>query len=101
MQSSQRKKEARKAILEEIAIDPLQSQQVNPRWIVEEKLRSIGEYDDATIAVAMDVKNYGSKEEQSRAYQAIQAVQTGEKLVTYYGATTIFMQIIHDFAVNN
>jgi hypothetical protein len=49
----------------------------------------------------MDTKNYGSKEEEARAHQAIQAVQNSEKLQFFYGATTLFMQIIHDFAINN
>jgi hypothetical protein len=49
----------------------------------------------------MDTKNYGSKEEEALAHQAIQAAQNGEKLEMFYGATTLFMQIIHDFAVNN
>jgi hypothetical protein len=64
-------------------------------------LRSGAEHDDAEIKLIMDTKNYGNKEEVARAHQGIQAVQNGEKLEVFYGATTLFMQIIHDFAVNN
>jgi hypothetical protein len=77
------------------------AQQVNPQWRAEELLRSGGEYDDPEIKIALDTKNYGDKEEKARAHQAIQAVQNNEKLEFFYGATTRFMQIIHDFAVNN
>jgi hypothetical protein len=101
MRNSQLKKEARMKVLDTISLDPVQAAQVNPRWLVEEKLRSGAELDDAEIKIAMDIKNYGDKEEQSRAHAAIQAVQHGEQPETYYGATTLFMQIIHDFAVNN
>jgi len=45
-------------------------------------------------------ENYGNQVEVARAHQAIQAVQNKEKLEFFYGATTLFMQIIHDFAVN-
>jgi hypothetical protein len=64
-------------------------------------LRSGGEYDDAEIKIALDVKNYGDKEEVAYAHAAIQAVQHDDKPDVYYGATTLFMQIIHDFAINN
>jgi hypothetical protein len=101
MRNSQLKKEARMKVLDTISLDPIQAAQVNPRWLVEEKLRSGAELDDAEIKIAMDIKNYGDKEEQSRAHSAIQAVQHGEQPETYYGATTLFMQIIHDFTVNN
>jgi hypothetical protein len=101
MRNSQLKKEARMKVLAEIAVDPLQAAQVNPRWVVEEKLRSGGEYDDAEIAVAMDVKNYGNKEEQAHAHAAIQAVLHDEQPEMFYGATTLYMQILVDFASNN
>jgi hypothetical protein len=63
MKNSQLKKEARMKILSDIALNPLLAPQVNPRWTVEELLRSGGEYDDQEIKLAMDTKNYGNKEE--------------------------------------
>lgn len=101
MQNSQLKKQARMQVLEAIGADPILATQVNPRWRAEELLRSGGEYDDPEIKVALDTKNYGSKEETARAHEAIQAVLNGQKPETFYGATTMFMQIIHDFAVDN
>lgn len=101
MRNSQLKKEARLKTLSDISADPNQAAQVNPRWLVEEKLRSGGEYKDHEIAVGMDTKNYGNKEEVSYAYRAIQEVIDGDKPEMFYGATTLFMQIIVDFASNN
>jgi hypothetical protein len=81
--------------------NPVLIAQVSPQGIAAELLKSGAEFDDAEVKLLMDTKNYGSKEEEARAHQAIQAVQNREKLDFFYGATTLFMQIIHDFAVNN
>lgn len=101
MRNSQLKKEARMKTLAEISADPLQSKEVNPRWIVESKLRDGAEYDDAEIAIAMDTKNYGSKEETAYAHMGIQEILAGRKPELYYGATTLFMDIIYQYARNN
>jgi hypothetical protein len=101
MRNSQLKKEARMKTLTEISADPIQSKQVNPRWLVESKLRDGGEYDDAEIAIAMDVKNYGSKEEQAYAHSAIQEILSNKTPQLYFGATTLFQEIIYDYARNN
>lgn len=101
MQNSHLKKEARLKVLAEIGADPILAPTINPRWRAEEMLRSGAEYDDAEIKLALDTKEYNNKEEAAYAHEAIQEIQAGKKPDTYYGATTLFMQIIHDFAVNN
>jgi hypothetical protein len=101
MHNSQLKKEGRMKVLEAIGADPILATQVNPRWRAEELLRTAGEYDDPDIRIALDTKNYANKEEVARAHMAIEAVLNGEKPEIYYGATTLFMQVIHDFAVEN
>jgi hypothetical protein len=101
MRNSQLKKQARKEVLDTVSADPVQAAQVNPRWLVEQKLRSVAEFDDAEIGVAMDTKNYGNKEEVAYAHKGIQAILEGEQPDTFYGATTLFMQIVYDYAVNN
>ncbi|HEY1747825.1 MAG TPA: hypothetical protein VGG11_13820 [Xanthobacteraceae bacterium] len=101
MQNNTLKKEARMKVLGAIGVDPLLAPTINSRWRAEELLRSGGEYEDAEIKVALDTNNYGDKEETARAHEAIQAVQHNQKPEMFYGATTRFMKIIHDFAVNN
>lgn len=99
MRNSQLKKEARLKTLESIMLNPLEAAHVNPKWIVEEKLRAGGEFDDAEIAVAMDTKNYGNKDEVARAHKAIQELRNGKtKVDLYHGATSLFMEIIHAWA---
>ena len=100
MKNSQLKKEARMKVLDGIAFNPFEAPFVNPRGIVEEKLRSGAEMDDSEIAVLMDVKNYGSKEETAYAHKAIQDIISGNKPDLYYGATTLFLEIVYDYARN-
>lgn len=100
MKNSQLKKEARMKVLDGIAANPIEAAYVNPRGIVEEKLRSGGEFDDSEIAVLMDTKNYGNKEETAYAHKAIQDLIAGAKPDLYYGATTLFMEIVYDYARN-
>lgn len=101
MQNSHLKKEARIKVLSQIGADPILAPIVNPRWRAEEILRSGAEYDDTEIKLALDTKDYTNKEEAAYAHRGIQEIQAGNKPDMYYGATTVFMQIIHDFAVNN
>ena len=98
MQDAQLKKEARMKTLSDISPNPVEIQSVNVQWLIEEKLRAGGEYDDAEIAVAMDTKNYGSKNEVARAHKAIQEIRENRKAELYYGATSLFLEIIHSYA---
>ncbi len=100
MRNSQLKKEARMKTLNEIALDPKLSSFVNTRALVEEKLRSGAEMEDHEIAVIMDVKNYGNKEVTAYAHKGIQEIISGETPDLYYGATTLFLEIIYDYARN-
>jgi hypothetical protein len=101
MRNSQLKKEARMKVLAELSANPVEAAQINPKWLVKEKLKSGAEYDDPTISLAMDTKNYGNELEVAKAHEAIETIQANQKPKPFYGATTAFMQIIHDFAVNN
>lgn len=101
MKNSQLKKESRAKVLEAIGADPILAQSVNPRWRAEELLRAVGDYDEPEIKMALDTKNYGNKEEVAYAHEGIQRILDGKKPDLFYGATTLFMQIIHDYAVNN
>lgn len=101
MQASQTKKKAKVDTLSAISANPALVAQVNPKWLVSELLRDGAEVDDATIDIALDTKNYGNLTEVARAHEAIQAIQHNQQPDQYYGATTLFLQIIYDFAVNN
>lgn len=100
MKNSLLKKEARLKTLNEISLNPTEAKEVNPKALVEEKLRSGGEFDDGEISILMDTKNYGNKEESSYAHKAIQDILLNKKPDLYYGATTLFIEIIYDYARN-
>lgn len=101
MQNNQLNKEARMTTLSEIQADPILSQFVNPQEMVESKLRDGGNYSDAEIAVLLDTKNYGSKYEVAYAHTGIKVILNNKKPDLFYGATTIFQDIIYDYARNN
>lgn len=101
LRNNQLKKEATLKTLSEISLDPILSAQVNPKWLAKKKLQAGAELDDAELAIAMDTKNYGNDVEVAKAHEAIQEIQAKRQPAPFYGATTLFMQIIHDFAINN
>lgn len=98
IQESELRVQKRKEALASIGADPLLTQAVNPKWRVEEILRSVGDYEEADIAVAMDVKTSSDKKSLAKASEAIQLILQGKEPVLWYGATIAFMQKIVDYA---
>lgn len=94
------KSQKRQEVIKAIGADPVLVSLANPQWRLEELLR-IGEYDDVTIAVAMDNKNYADKKALAHASEAIQLILQGQKPDLWFGATIAFIQKITDFAVDN
>lgn len=101
MQQSQLERKARSDTFNEIAGNPTLLAQVNPKVLVAEKLRAGAKLNDQEVEVMLDTKHYGNEIEVARAHEGIQAIQAGQKPDLFYGATTLFLQIIYDFAVNN
>lgn len=97
-QESELKVQKRKEALAAIGADPVLSPAVNAKWRAEETLRSVGGYEDAEIAVAMDVKTTSDKKSLAKASEAIQLIEQGQKPDLWYGATIAFMQKIVDYA---
>lgn len=97
-QEGELKKEKRKAALEAIGADPLLAPTISPKWRATEILSSIGEYDEAEVAEALDVKSAADKKSLARAAEAIQLILRGKKPDLWYGATITFIQKIVDFA---
>lgn len=95
------KVQKRKEALIGIGADPLLAKEVNPKWRTEETLRSVGGYDDAEIANALDTKTYSDKKALAHAAESIQLILRNKKPELWYGANTAFMQKIVDFATDN
>lgn len=100
IQESDAKIERRKEALASIGADPLLAPTVNPKWRAEETLRSVGGFDDAEIAQALDVKSSADKKSLAKAAEAIQLILEGKEPQLWHAATTAFMQKIVDYATD-
>lgn len=100
MMDSDLKANKRADALAAIGADQTLAQLANPKWRLEQILRT-GDFDDVEIAVAMDNKNFADKKALSHAAEAIQLILQGQNPPKWFGATIAFMQKITDFAVDN
>ena len=97
-QESELRKEKREKALTAIGADPILAPTVSPKWRATEILASLGEYDEAEVAEALDVKSSADKKSLARAAEAIQLILRGKTPDTWYGATITFIQKIVDYA---
>lgn len=100
VQESEMKLNRRKEALLGIGADPNLAPALNTKWRAEEVLRSVGGYEDAEIAIALDVKTSSDRRSLAKAAEAIQLILQGKKPDLWYGATTAFMQKIVDYAAD-
>lgn len=118
LEMSEARKKMQNETLSEISSDQIMQQQVNPRWMVEKKLKA-AEFPDEEIKQGMDVENYGNEDQLSRADLACEEILKKKytldnlpkdpksgmptwdpvmKPKLYEGAEVAFMQYILDFA---
>lgn len=100
VQESEMNMERRKEAQALIGADPVLAPIVSPKWRAEEILRSVGRYEEADIATALDVKSSTNKRSQAKAAEAIQLILQGQKPDLWYGASIEFMQKIVDYATD-
>lgn len=74
--------------------------QTNKRAFQEFLMRTGDAFSEEEIQAWLDVDNYGSQENLSRASKAIQQILEGKKPKLYRGATTGFIQRIINFAID-
>ena len=96
----ERTKEMKGASMERISANPLLAEQLNPKWVVEQELR-IGGWKDEDIRRAMDTKNDAYDEIISEANKNIERAVEGQETKVYRGATTGYLQRIHDYMADN
>ena len=96
----ERTKEMKGASMERISANPLLAEQLNPKWVVEQELR-IGGWKDEDIRRAMDTKNDAYDEIISEANKNIERAIEGQETKVYRGATTGYLQRIHDYMADN
>jgi hypothetical protein len=95
------KKDARIQANNIIIANPLLLQKVNPKVVIENIYRDVGEYEDHQISELLDTDNFGSREVTAHVSKAIQELLLGKTPDLYYGADTVFMQKILDYATNH
>jgi hypothetical protein len=100
LEMSEAKKTKQMNSLDSISKDPEQMKQVNPKFLVEEKLRVNG-FSEDSIKRAMNVDNMGSEKSISHAAMGIEKILRGKKVKPYRGADIAFLQYINDFAADN
>lgn len=94
------KSQSRLVILRDLQSNPVLFAQTNKKWLQEMLMKTGEVFSEEEIKMAMDVDNYGSQENLSRAAQAIQEIMLGKKPKLYRGATTGFMQYIVNYATD-
>ena len=99
-QESELKKEKREKALTAIGADPLLAPVISPKWRATQILASIGDFDEAEVSEALDVKSSSDKKSIARAAEAIQLILRGKQPDIWYGATITFIQKIVDFATD-
>ncbi len=90
-------RQSKQKALEAIKSDPDLKKEINPKWMIEEILKT-GNYTPEDVRRATDVKNYGSEESISRADLAIEEILKGKKPRLYLGADLAFMTYIFNYA---
>lgn len=97
LEMSEARKKLQNQALSDIAANPDLAKQVNPRWLVEKKLKA-AEFSDEDTHQGMDVQNYGNEDMIARADMACEQIIKGKKPDIYQGADVSFMQYILDYA---
>lgn len=97
---NEQERERKASAMERISANPLFIQQLNPRWVVEQELR-IGGWRDEEVRRAMDTKNDAYDETISVANKNIERALEGKEPKRYRGATTGYLQRIHDYLNEN
>lgn len=99
VQADEVKKQVMQTAINDIGGNPALVAQLNPRWLVEQKLLTAG-WTMEDIREATDLENFGNKELISEAAQSIEDILEGKTPKLNRGANTMFQQKIVDFAVD-
>ena len=96
-QENQKKKQNRIDVMKLL----IQDQNMNSEWRTASLLRDIGEYDEEDIKLALDTKNYATKEAVAKAHIAIQTLLGGKMPDINYSADGTFLKIIFDYMMDH
>lgn len=94
---NQKKKEARIAAIKLL----MQDQNINSEWRTATVLSDIGDYGEDDIKLALDTKNYASRESVAKAHICIEELLAGEAPEINYAADATFLKIILDYSMEH
>lgn len=94
---TQKKKESRIEAVKLLMQDP----NLNSEWKTAAVLSDIGDYDESEIKLALDTKNYASRESVAKAHICIEEMLAGDTPDKNYAADGIFLKIIYDYAMEH
>lgn len=100
MAETDEEKRTRAELLMSIEKDPNQMSFINPKAIVEEKLR-LGKFDDDQIRKLMNTQSDTTDDVLSEAKKDIELTLEGKDIPTNYSATTGYLQYISDYILEN
>ena len=79
----------------------IQDQNMNSEWRTATLLRDAGEYPEEEIKLALDTKNYATKETVAKAHMAIQTLLAKKMPELNYAADGTFLKIIFEYMMDH
>lgn len=92
------RKEQKTTALTTISQDPVLSQLVNPKWMLQKLMSDVGGWEETEIQEALDKDNFYSKDMMAQADIAIEMLLKGKEPEMCWSATSAYAQKIIDFA---
>lgn len=96
-QESRAKREAKVKALELLKGSP----NVNSEWMDESVMRYVGEFSEDEIKIALDTRNYASRESIAKAHICIEEMLNGIKPLMNYAADAVFLKIIFEYMMEH
>ena len=79
----------------------IQDPNLNSEWKTAAILRDIGKYKEEDIKLALDTRNYASKESVAKAHIVIEELLADKEPLVNYAADSIFLKIINEYMVEH
>ena len=78
-----------------------QDQNINSEWKTASILRYVGKFKEDDIKMALDTKNYASKESQAKAHICIEEMLANKEPLFNYAADAVFLNIITEYMMEH
>lgn len=79
----------------------IQDQNMNSEWRTAATLRYVGKFKEDEIKLALDTRNYASKESVAKAHIVIEELLADKEPLLNYAADSIFLKIINEYMMDH